>query len=75
MTYDPSSMARVTTSMGFGTVFFCQECNKYFRYKSLFEQHNRIHTGERPFACTVCEMSFSRKYSLQSHMFTRHMKK
>lgn len=54
--------------------FHCDKCDKYFRYKSLFEQHNMTHTGEKPFTCEFCGMAFSRKYTLQSHVLSRHLK-
>ncbi|XP_065190633.1 zinc finger protein 319-like [Sycon ciliatum] len=40
----------------------CQFCRKEFNYVSRLrqhEQHERVHTGDRPFKCDVCGMSFS----------------
>lgn len=28
----------------------------------------RTHTGEKPYACSVCSVRFAQKYNLNSHM-------
>ncbi|XP_061144996.1 zinc finger protein 384-like [Syngnathus typhle] len=42
---------------------------KSFRQLSHLQQHNRIHTGDRPYKCTNpgCEKSFTQLSNLQSH--------
>ena len=41
------------------TLHRCKVCQKEFKYVSRLRDHERIHTGGRPFKCDVCGMSFS----------------
>ena len=38
-----------------------------FSQTSGLTNHTRIHTGEKPYACNICEQTFSRSSSLNEH--------
>ncbi|CAL4079637.1 unnamed protein product, partial [Meganyctiphanes norvegica] len=45
----------------------CNQCDKYFRAKSLLITHQRTHTGEKPYQCNQCDKSFRTKSLLITH--------
>ena len=48
----------------------CQFCPKEFKKTSNLREHERVHTGDRPFKCDVCEKSFTQSGSLRAHKRT-----
>lgn len=50
----------------------CPFCGRSFSQKASMERHQRQHTGERPYACTLCDSSYTRKENLQTHMTRMH---
>ncbi|KDQ50548.1 hypothetical protein JAAARDRAFT_42006 [Jaapia argillacea MUCL 33604] len=42
-------------------------CEKAYTKPSRLEEHERSHTGERPFVCSTCDKSYLRETHLQAH--------
>lgn len=40
----------------------CPHCGETFHRAWVFKGHLRVHTGERPFACPVCQRAFADRY-------------
>lgn len=47
--------------------FQCDVCGRVLRCHGNLTQHMRRHTGERPFACDLCEKKFTRAEHLNMH--------
>ncbi|XP_050072952.1 zinc finger and SCAN domain-containing protein 12-like [Anopheles maculipalpis] len=48
--------------------FFCEHCERGFRYKSFKDRHVLIHTREKKYSCGICDKRFSQKINLTIHM-------
>ncbi|KAL2090756.1 hypothetical protein ACEWY4_013019 [Coilia grayii] len=49
----------------------CQYCRRDCLKPSVLEKHLRCHTGERPYPCNVCRISFKTQSNLYKHKRTQ----
>lgn len=60
---------RSTLKFDVGTkAYFCQDCNKSFRWRVALTRHRRTHTSDKRYTCMYCATAFSWKGALTIHM-------
>uniref|UniRef100_A0A336M7M3 CSON005866 protein n=1 Tax=Culicoides sonorensis TaxID=179676 RepID=A0A336M7M3_CULSO len=50
--------------------FECADCGRKFQVKSQLTEHERTHTGERPYICSFCGKGFQKPGTLKKHVFS-----
>ncbi|CAG5100432.1 Oidioi.mRNA.OKI2018_I69.XSR.g16995.t1.cds [Oikopleura dioica] len=50
----------------------CSFCPATFKSNTDLARHERIHTGEKPFECSICHRRFNRKGNMEKHMGTHY---
>lgn len=53
-----------------GTSFTCRICSKVLSSASSLDRHVLVHTGERPFNCKFCNLTFTTNGNMHRHMRT-----
>lgn len=46
----------------------CEICDKSFAFANLLREHEKLHTGEKPYQCEWCDKSFRRLFSYKEHI-------
>lgn len=70
MMYTPIS--HIWCNIEMSKVYKCtvDGCGKEFNRPDHLEQHSRVHTNVRPYACDKCDKKFKQSSHLKSHMFS-----
>ena len=52
--------------------YHCHLCGKVYKYNHHLKRHLTSHNGAKPFVCSLCGKSFTRKDSCRDHMRLVH---
>ena len=50
----------------------CEFCHKRFPTPSKLHRHKLVHSGEKPYICTICLKGFTQKVHLNTHRKLSH---
>lgn len=67
---NPLQCGRAAIKKDTNGLFICTYCEKTFRTRENFVQHERIHTGEKPYECVECGKRFNHSSYINIHMRT-----
>lgn len=54
-------------------LFACSYCDQVCNRRIQLVEHERIHTGERPYKCDVCDATFAQRTNWRTHMNVSHL--
>ncbi|KAM4722872.1 zinc finger and BTB domain-containing protein 41 [Rhinophrynus dorsalis] len=63
----PEGLAPVVLQTNGKKMLKCPKCEKVFDRVGKYESHTRVHTGEKPFECDICQQRYSTKSNLTVH--------
>ena len=49
----------------------CEDCGKSYSSRH-FRVHSRVHSGEKPYRCKICDKTFAWRSTLRRHNLSRH---
>ena len=58
-----------------GNLIACGLCGRTFLHSQSLVEHQRQHTGERPYACPLCPSNYTKSSNLSMHVRKAHGKK
>ena len=67
---DDSNISSLSPSAWVQRRHECDQCTKIYSRRSYLVDHQRTHTGDRPYKCPMCMNKFTRKDVLTRHMKT-----
>ncbi|XP_073449081.1 zinc finger and BTB domain-containing protein 41 [Aquarana catesbeiana] len=63
----PDGLAPIVLQINKKRTLKCPKCDKTFDRFGKYESHTRVHTGEKPFQCDICNLKYSTKSNLTVH--------
>lgn len=49
------------------TEFICDTCGKSLKSRTSLQEHNKLHTDDRPYSCDICDRTFVTLYKMRRH--------
>lgn len=59
---------KTTSVQGIGHKFQCDFCVYATNIATNFRNHQRTHSGDKPYKCSFCQRAFTTKQNLKKHL-------
>ncbi|CAG9764982.1 unnamed protein product [Ceutorhynchus assimilis] len=69
---NPEEVKKAKVVVDGRTFYICKECGKSLHSMYTYMWHTRIHTGERPYVCNICNKQFRVSQGLVRHLKETH---